>query len=153
MAEHQDGESLAEPIVYLPGKTPSIADLFSVTCRQLAQSDARIYRTVAQHIARTEEILCQAEAAIDLPQLARDLIQPPEIMAPTYNKQTRRSLENHCRLHGITGYSRLSKPQIVELLQANEIPPPPVPIEALTKAELIELFRQTIYHRNANDQQ
>jgi len=151
MAEHQNEESLTEPIVCFPGKTPSIADLFSGACRQLAQSDARVYRSVAQHIARTEEILCQAEAAIDLPQLAGDLIQSPVIVAPTYNKQTRRSLENHCRLHGITGYSRLSKPQIVELLQANEIPPPPVPMEALTKAELIELLRQAVYHRNIND--
>ena len=153
MDEQQSGSSSIEPIDHVPAEIPSIANLFHEVCRELAQSDARIYRSVGQHIARTKEILRQAEAVTDLPQLADSSIQSFAAVAPTYDRQTRKSLEDLCKLHGISGYSRLSKSKIIALLQANEIPPPPVPMEALTKTELIALLRQAIYYHNNNAQQ
>ena len=128
----------------------SIASLFHEACWEMAKSDARIYRSVGQYITRTQEILRQAEDGSGFVQLAEPSIELLSVAAPTYDKQTRKSLENHCKAHGISGYSRLNKKQIVSLLQGNKIPPPPVPIEALTKAELIELLRQAIFQYNRN---
>lgn len=147
--QHTDNSSI-EPIDCIPVEAPSIASLFHEACRELAQSDARIYRTIGQHIARTKEILRQAEAVSDSPLFAENPMESLSVVAPTYDRQTRKSLENHCRLHGISGYSRLSKSKMVSLLEASNVPPPAVPMEALTKAELIELLRQSIYQRNNN---
>jgi hypothetical protein len=153
MDEQQSDNSSIASIDCVPVEVPSIASLFHEACRELAQSDARIYRSVGQHIAKTKEILRQAEAVSHSPQLAEIPTESLAAVAPTYDRQTRKSLENHCRLHGISGYSRLSKSKMVSLLQCSKIPPPPVPMEALTKAELIELLRQAIYQRNNNAQQ
>jgi hypothetical protein len=150
MDEQQGDRGSIEPINRVPVEMPSIANLFQEACRELAQSDARIYRSVGQHIARTKEILRQAEAFNDSPQFAETPLQSLAVVAPTYDRQTRKSLETLCKLHGISGYSRLSKSKMIAILQANEVPPPPVPMEALTKAELIALLRQAIYHRTNN---
>lgn len=151
MDEQQSDNSSIKPMDCAPLDMPSIASLFQAACRELAQSDAKIYRSVGQHIARTKEILNQAEAVNNSPKLAESLSQIVVEMAPTYDRQTRKSLELVCKEHGITGYSRLSKSKMVALLQANEIPPPPVPMEALTKAELITFLRQAIYQSANND--
>ena len=151
MDEQQSDNSSIASIDCVPVEVPSIASLFHEACRELAQSDARIYRSVGQHIARTKEILRQADDASDSPILTETPIDSLVVIAPTYARQTRKSLENLCKLHGISGYSKLSKSKIISLLQANEIPPPPVPMEALTKAELIELLRQAICHNNNNN--
>ena len=153
MDKQQRDNSSIVPINCVPVEVPSIASLFHEACRELAQGDARIYRSVGDHIARTKEILRQAEFASDSPIPAETSIVSPAVVTPSYAKQTRKSLENHCKLHGISGYSRLSKSKMISLLQANKIPPPPVPMEALTKAELIELLRQEIYRNNNNAKQ
>lgn len=153
MDEQQSENSSIEPINCAPAEMPSIASLFQEACRELAQSDARIYRSVGQHIARTKEILREAELINDSPHLAETSNKSLVPIAPTYDRQTRKSLEGLCRLHGISGYSRLSKSKMIAILQAKEIAPPPVPIEALTKAELIALLRQAMYPGANNVQQ
>jgi hypothetical protein len=83
MDEQQSYNSSIEPIDCFPVEVPSIASLFHEACRELAQSDARIYRSVGQHIARTKEILRQAEAASDSLILAETPIDSLVVAAPT----------------------------------------------------------------------
>lgn len=151
MSEQQNINSSVEPIDGIPVETPSIADLFLEASRELAQSDARIYRSVGRHIARTKEILRQAEAGADLPLLSETAGQLPGV-PPSYDRQTRKSLESLCKVNGISGYSRLTKTEMISRLRANGVPAPPVPMEALTKPELITLLQQTLNHRSNNAQ-
>lgn len=53
-----------EPAVYVPAadpSAPSLADLFLAASQAMAESDARLYRSVSDHIARCKAILAEAE--------------------------------------------------------------------------------------------
>jgi len=123
----------------------SLADLFLQASRSLAHSDARLYRSVDRHLSRTREILRRAEAISDGPPLETAASSPRLLLsAPTYERQTRRSLEALCREHGIRGYSRMSKATMIQRLQEAGVAAPPVPMEALSKAELLSLLRDVL---------
>jgi hypothetical protein len=126
------------------GETLSIADLFLEASRELARSDSRIYRSVDRHLARTKEILNRAEADLELPLLpeapANDLL----LGEPSYERQTRKSLENLCRLNGIRGYSRMTKAGMISRLKAEGVPEPPPPLDAFTKIELVTLLEEAV---------
>lgn len=121
----------------------SLADLFQAASQELARSDARIYRSVDQHLTRMREILRREEADLaDTPLLREsdhDLQGPP-----SYERQTRKSLERLCREHGVRGYSRMTKPEMVSRLKEEGVEAPPTPIEAFSKAELISLLRDVL---------
>jgi hypothetical protein len=123
----------------------SLADLFLQASRELAHSDARLYRSVDRHLTRTREILRQAEAAPDGVPLHPP--SPPAALllgAPCFERQTRRSLEMLCKQHGVRGYSRMSKATMIVHLKQAGVAEPPVPMEALSKGELLTLMRDVL---------
>lgn len=123
----------------------SLADLFLQASRSLARSDARLYRSVDRHLSRTREILRQAEAATGaMPQELAAPSPPLLLGAPSYERQTRQSLQALCRQHGVRGYSRMSKALMIQRLREKGITAPPVPIEALSKPELLSLLRDLL---------
>ncbi len=128
-------------------ETTSIADLFLEASRELARSDARIYRSVDRHLARTREILNRAEADLDMPLLA-GLPQDMLLAKPSYERQTRKSLENLCRINGIRGYSRMTKQVMITRLKEGGVPAPSVPLDALKKIELIALLEEAVQRIN-----
>ena len=70
----------------------------------------------------------------------------PKILlgASSYDRQTRKSLEALCRQHGVRGYSRMSKALMIQRLQQEGVAAPPVPMEALSKAELLSMLRDLL---------
>ena len=123
----------------------SLADLFLQTSRSLAHSDARLYRSVDRHLSRTREILRQAEAEIGGVPLENAPSSPRLLFgAPSFERQNRKSLEMLCRKHGVRGYSRMSKATMIQHLQQAGVAAPPVPIEALSKSELLILLRDLL---------
>lgn len=119
----------------------SLADLFLQASRSLAHSDARLYRSVDRHLSRTREILREAEAARGaIPQEKAAPSLQLLLGAPSYDRQTRKSLETLCRQHGVRGYSRMSKALMIQRLQQEGVAAPSVPMEALSKAELLTLL-------------
>ena len=121
----------------------SLADLFLAANQELARSDARIYRSVDRHLKKVREILDSTEdsdsggcGAALLPQSDFSGIEP------SFYRQTRQSLKKICREYGVTGYHRMNKDQMIEELIGRGVPAPSVPLEALTKSELIQLLRQ-----------
>lgn len=125
------------------GETVSIADLFLEASRELARSDSRIYRSVDRHLARTREILNRAEADLELP-LLQEAPEDLFLGEPSYERQTRKSLENLCRLNGIRGYTRMTKDAMISRLKAEGVPEPPTPLHAFTKIELIALLEEAV---------
>jgi hypothetical protein len=123
----------------------SLADLFLQASRELAHSDARLYRSVDRHLRRTREILRQAAAETD--GVSPHPPSPPIALllgAPSFERQTRQSLEMLCKQHGIRGYSRMSKPTMILRLQDAGVEEPPVPLEALSKGELLTFLRDVL---------
>jgi hypothetical protein len=138
-----------KPVSQPTNATSSIADLFLEASRELAQSDARIYRSVGRHLAKTRALLEREERSLDQERLFDDP-DTPVVCPPSYERQTRQSLESLCRLHGIRGYSRMSKVSMIESLKALGIPAPDVPLQALSKRELIALLQQTQFAHKHN---
>ena len=119
----------------------SLADLFFAANRELAQSDARLYRSADRHLKKVREILDSADdtsAAEPIPLLP----QPKSIgIEPSFQRQTRQSLQDLCRNHGVVGFHRMTKQEMIAQLTSKGVPTPPVPLEALKKKELIQLLR------------
>jgi hypothetical protein len=125
------------------GDSESIADLFLAASRELASSDARLYRSLGRHLSLTKELLAQEESPTDFALHKQNL--PRKLKGEhSYERQTRHSLQELCRLHGITGYSRMPKKVMIESLVAKGVQAPQIPLEALTKAELIDALRTMI---------
>ena len=131
-------------------ETGSLADLFLAASQELATSDARLYRSVDHHLRRTRELLDQQEA----PQ-GHEGQAPPHgqqhsraITArrlqgePSYERQPRSCLEQLCREHGIRGFSRMNKSQLITALKAQGIAAPAVPLQAFSKRELLILIEE-----------
>lgn len=126
-----------------PGDSESIADLFLAASRELASSDARLYRSLDKHLRRTRELLAREDGLEH--SLQRQTNSQRVLRGEhSYERQTRRSLQELCRRHGITGYSRMTKKLMIEHLIAKGIDAPLIPLEALSKAELIETLRDMI---------
>jgi histone H3/H4 len=122
---------------------PSIADLLEQTNRELAGTDARVYRRVADHLQRSASAL---EALQDA--------QPGGTQAPqallgkgSFQKLTVASLKRLCREHGIKGTSKLQKAALAKVLEDHGVTPPPPPLESFSKKELIALLRQLLPER------
>ena len=125
------------------GNSGSIADLFLAASRELASSDARLYRSLGRHLSLTRELLAQEESqAVSAPQ--QQSITGVLEGEHSYERQTRRSLQELCRVHGIPGYSRMPKKAMIERLIEKGVQAPQIPLEALTKAELIDALRNLI---------
>ena len=123
----------------------SLADLFLQASRSMAHSDARLYRSVDRHLSRTREILRQADAITDgLPLDTAARSTRLLLGAPSFERQTRKTLKALCRQHSVRGYSRMSKATMIQRLQETGVAAPPVPMEALSKAELLSLLRDVL---------
>lgn len=119
---------------------PSIADLLEQTNRQLAGTDARVYRRVADHLQRSGSALQALQDA-----------QPGGTQAPkallgkgSFLKQSVASLKRLCRENGIKGTSKLQKAALAKVLEEHGVSPPPPPLESFTKKELIALVKQLL---------
>ena len=122
---------------------PSLADLLEQTNRDLAGTDARVYRRVADHLQRSSSAL---EALQDG--------QPGGTQAPqallgkgSFQKLTVASLKRLCREHGIKGTSKLQKAALAKVLEDHGVTPPPPPLDSFSKKELIALVRQLLAER------
>ena len=141
----EDANDLNQPAMESGG---SIANLFRAASQELAQSDARIYRSIDRHLRRTREILAEEEESWEWRKQAtrapKEFFSAPRLLrgAPSYERQPRKMLERLCREHEIRGYSRMSKAVMISQLKAKGVEPPPLPLEAFTKAELLELIEQ-----------
>ncbi len=119
---------------------PSIADLLEQTNRELAGTDARVYRRMADHLQRSSAAL-------------HDLLdpQPAAISHPkallgkgSFLLQSVASLKRLCKEHGIKGTSKLKKADLAKVLELHGVTPPPPPLESFTKKDLIALVRQLL---------
>jgi hypothetical protein len=120
---------------------PSIADLLEQTNRDLARTDARVYRRVAQHLQRSHTALqtLQEEAP------PRDRPHPQALLGRgSFLQQSVASLRRLCREHGLQGTSKLNKAGLAQVLERHGVTPPPPPLESFSKKELIALLRQLL---------
>jgi hypothetical protein len=131
----QHAQSFEEPV--------SIADLFMQANRELAKSDARIYRAADKYIKATRELLRQEQLRQDVRPVLDNAITTVALEYG-YERQTRKSLEELCKKHSIRGFSRMSKEQMIICLQEKEIPEPPIPLEAYSKMELVAFLRDVL---------
>lgn len=139
----QDLELMPESADPSVDHSGSIADLFLAASRELANSDVRLYRSLDRHLKLTRELLDRDD---DQSHLIGEQPNSYPLLgsAHSYDRQTRRSLQELCRDNGITGYSRMTKKVMIERLVAKGIEAPEIPLEALSKAELIEALRHMI---------
>jgi len=116
----------------------SIADLLEQTNRELAGTDARVYRRVGEHLQRTGAALQNLQDAetSEIPGTKALLGQG------SFLKQSLGSLKRLCKENGIKGYSKLQKDALAAALERHGVTPPPPPLESFTKKELIALVRQ-----------
>jgi len=121
-------------------RSPSIADLLEQTNRELAGTDARVYRRVGEHLQRSGaalQNLTDHEAAGSPASKAL-------LGKGSFLKQSLASLKRLCKEHGIKGYSKLQKDALAKVLEHHGVSPPPPPLESFTKKELIALVRQLL---------
>lgn len=117
---------------------PSIADLLEQSHRDLAATDARVYRRVATHLERSASALKALEE------------EQPEAPCPgklllgrgSFLQQPVATLKRLCKEHGIQGYSKLRKAALARELERRGVAPPAPPLESFTKKELIALVRR-----------
>ena len=126
-----------------PPESVSIADLFLAASRELASSDARLYRSLDKHFKRTRELLSSESEQLDTAQTLKDSSRDL-IGASSYERQTRSSLQDLCKVHGITGYLRMTKKAMIDCLVSKGVDTPQIPFEALSKAELIAALRDVL---------
>ena len=120
--------------------TPSIADLLEATSRELAGTDARVYRRVAEHVQRTAHAIEELQSPS--PQAT---ISPLALLGRgSFQQQTVATLKGLCKQHQIPGYSKLKKADLARVLEQHGVEPPPRPLESFSKKELIGLVRQLL---------
>ena len=119
---------------------PSIADLLEQSHRELAGTDARVYRRVADHLQRSSAALHDLQD----PQPGGTQARKVLLGKGSFLQQSAASLKRLCKEHGIKGYSKLQKASLAELLERHCVTPPPPPLESFTKKELIALVRQLL---------
>ena len=120
--------------------TPSIADILEATSRELAGTDARVYRRVGEHLQRTTQALEDLQSPS--PQAASS---PLALLGRgSFQQQTVATLKGLCKQHQIPGYSKLKKADLARVLEQHGIEPPPRPLESFSKKELVAVVRQLI---------
>ena len=120
--------------------SPSIADLLEQSHRELAGTDARVYRRVADHLQRSSAALHDLQD----PQPGGTQARKVLLGKGSFLQQSAASLKRLCKEHGIKGYSKLQKASLAELLERHGVTPPAPPLESFTKKELIALVRQLL---------
>ena len=117
--------------------TPSIADLLEATSRELAGTDARVYRRVGEHLQRTTQALEDLQS----PSPQVDTSPLALLGRGSFQQQTLATLKGLCKQHQIAGYSKLKKADLARVLEQHGVEPPPRPLESYSKKELVALVR------------
>ncbi|MCP9917560.1 hypothetical protein [Cyanobium sp. ATX 6F1] len=117
---------------------PSIADLLEQSHRELAGTDARVYRRVGEHLQRSGEALSHLQDPPDAASQHRKAL----LGKGSFLKLSVAALKQLCKTHGIKGYTKLKKPELARVLEQRQVEPPPPPLESFSKKELIGLVRQ-----------
>ena len=117
-----------------------ITELLEHSHRELADTDARVCRRVADHLQRS------SAALHDLQDHQSAGTQDPKALLGKGNflQQSAASLKRLCKAHGIKGYSKLQKAALAQLLERHGVTPPTPPLESFSKKELIALVRQLL---------
>ena len=123
--------------------SPSVADLLEATSRELAGTDARVYRRVGTHLQRT----AQAIEELSGPATAPGGQALALLGRGTFQQQSVATLKGLCKQHGIKGFSKYKKADLVRVLEQHGVEPPPRPLESFSKKELIGLVRQLLESR------
>lgn len=118
----------------------SIADLLEQTNRELAGTDARVYRRVGEHLQRTGAALQNLQDAEKTESAATKAL----LGQGSFLKQSVASLKRLCKENGIKGYTRLPKNALAAILELHGVTPPPPPLESFTKKQLVALVRQLL---------
>ena len=119
---------------------PSIADLLEQTNRELAGTDARVYRRMADHLQRSSAALHDLQD----PQPAGKSHPKALLGKGSFLQQSVASLKRLCKEHGLKGTSKLKKADLAKVLELHGVTPPPPPLESFTKKDLIALVRQLL---------
>ena len=119
--------------------SPSIADLLEATSRELAGTDARVYRRVGEHLQRTAQAIEELSSPAESSNRALALLGKGSFL-----QQSVATLKALCKQNGIPGYSKLKKAALASVLEQHGLAPPPRPLESFSKKELIGLVRQLL---------
>jgi len=123
--------------------SPSIADLLEATSRELAGTDARVYRRLGIHLQRT----AQASEDLKSPGNEQEREASALLGRGSFQQQSVATLKGLCKQHGIKGFSKYKKTDLAQVLEQHGVEPPPRPLESFSKKELIELVRQLLAPR------
>lgn len=123
--------------------SPSVADLFEATSRELAGTDARVYRRVGSHLQRT----AQAIEELNGPATGSGGQALALLGRGTFQQQSVATLKGLCKQQGIKGFSKYKKADLARVLEQHGVEPPPRPLESFSKEELIGLVRQLLRSR------
>lgn len=115
-----------------------IAEALRANLQAVASSDARSLRELDQELRKA------TAPAASPPQLSRSKRLTALLGTGSFQQQTVASLKRLCKEHGITGYSKLRKAELVKELERHGVVPPPMPLESLKKTELIALVRRLL---------
>ena len=118
--------------------SPSIADLLEATSRELAGTDARVYRRVDTHLQRTAQAIEDLKGSATAPNGQALAL----LGRGTFQQQSVATLKGLCKKHGIKGCSKYKKADLARVLEQHGVEPPPRPLESFSKTELIGLVRQ-----------
>lgn len=117
---------------------PSIADLLEQSHRELAGTDARVYRRVGEHLQRSGEALSYLQDPPDAASSRGKAL----LGKGSFLKLSVAALKQLCKANGIKGYTKLKKPELAKVLERSQVEPPPPPLESFSKKELIDMVRQ-----------
>lgn len=120
--------------------SPSVADLLEATSRELAGTDARVYRRVGTHLQRT----AQAIEELNGPAPAPGGPALALLGRGTFQQQSVATLKGLCKQHGVKGFSKYKKAELARVLEQHGVEPPPRPLESFSKTELIAVVRQLL---------
>ena len=111
-----------------------IADALRANLQKVAQSDARSLRALEEGLESIQS--AEASSRRVLPETVKALIGPG-----TFDKQTNKTLQSLCKEHGVKGFSKLNKAQLIAALKEKGVAPPPRSIDRLSKNELVKLVK------------
>lgn len=118
----------------------SIADLLEATARDLAGTDARVYRRVGTHLQRTAQAIEELSSEASTP-----VVNALALLGRgSFQQQNVATLKALCKQHGIKGFSMYKKADLARVLEQHGVEPPPRPLESFSKRELIALVRQLL---------
>ena len=120
--------------------SPSIADLLETTTRELAGTDARVYRRLGTHLQRT----AQAIEELTSPVSASRGNALALLGRGSFQQQSVSTLRSLCKQHGIKGVSKYKKADLAQVLEQHGVEPPPRPLESFSKKELIGLVKNLL---------